>query len=215
MKVKYLLLFYISAIPIYSQQFTIGISGGIDLLNGTFTNNKDYLNSYWHKGINLNLTGEYFVLSRVSLNSIIEYVFYKYDHYSFDEIHFPETGLISASGKNSKAIRIFENIKLYANLNRTLQYYFATGIGYILEDLGTITAKFDDLNYGQSISKLRYEGRHNFVHNLEIGIRIKFIQNLAIDVSGTLYSNYINILNHYCPRYDRVKICNYIINKVL
>ncbi len=21
--------------------------------------------------------------------------------------------------------------------------------------------------------------------------------------------------NHYCPRYDRVKICNYIINKVL
>ena len=195
MKLKYLLLFLIFANPIYSQQFTLGISGGVDLLSGNFGNNKDYLNSYWRKGISFNLNGEYFISKRVSLNSIVEYVYYKFDHYTFDEVHIPEIGLISATGENSNAVRIIENIKFYVNLNESLQYFLATGIGYISEKLGTITAKFDDLNSGQSISELKYEGMHNFVHNLEVGVRFKFVQNLAFDISGSYYSDYTKILN--------------------
>lgn len=194
MKLKYLLLFLTLTSPVFSQ-ISIGISGGTDLFNNNLSNNRDYLSSYWHKGININVNGEYFLSNKVSLNGTFEYGYYKFDHYSFDEPHIPETGLVSAYGKDSKAIRVFGNIRFYTNRANIFQAFITTGLGYISENLGTITATFDDLNYGQSTTELKYQGEHTFVHIFGIGARIKFIQNLGIDVCGSYYSDYTNFLN--------------------
>ena len=194
MKLKYLLLFLTLTSPIFSQ-ISIGISGGTDLFNNNLSNKRDYLSSYWHKGININVNGEYFLSNKVSLNGIFEYGYYKFDHYSFDEIHIPETGLVSAYGKDSKAIRVFGNIRFYSNPANIFRAYITTGLGYISENIGTITATFDDLNFGQSTTEIKYQGKHNFVHIFGIGARIKIIQNLGIDVFGSYYSDYTNFLN--------------------
>jgi hypothetical protein len=194
MKLKYIFLFLILTTPIYSQR-SIGISGGTDLFSNNLSNKRDYLGSYWHNGININVNGEYFISNKVSLNGTFEYGYYRFDHYSFDEIHFPETSLVTANGKDSKAIRVFGNIRSYTDSSKMFQAFITTGLGYISEDIGTITATFNDLNFGQSTTELKYEGRHNFVHILGIGARIKFLQDLAIDVSGSYYSDYTNFIN--------------------
>jgi len=66
MKLKYLFLFLVLTAPVYSQ-ISIGISGGIDLFNYNLSNKQDYLSSYWHKGINVNINGEYFLSNKVSI----------------------------------------------------------------------------------------------------------------------------------------------------
>jgi hypothetical protein len=50
-------------------------------------------------------------------------------------------------------------------------------------------------NYAkQTTTELKFEGCHNFAHSLGIGLNIKFMANMAIDVSGSYYSNYTNFL---------------------
>jgi hypothetical protein len=193
MKLKYLYIFLFLATPIYSQ-IGIGISAGTNLFRANL-NNPDYLNTYWHNGINLGIGGEYFISRKVSINNVIEFGYNKFDHYTYTGVTIPETRFISATGKDSKVIKVFGNLRFYTNPSKIFQAYITTGLGYISEDLGTITSTFYDINFGQYTTDLNYEGRHNFVHLLGIGSRIKFNQNFAIDVSCSYYSDYTNFLN--------------------
>lgn len=194
MKLKYLFLFLILTAPVYSQ-ISIGVSGGTNLFSTNLSMDQDVLNNYWHNGINFNIEGEYFISRKVSINGIIEYGYYKFDNYIETGAHIPEVSLVSATGKDSKAIRIFTNIRFYLNSSKIFQGFIATGIGYVSENIGTITATYDDLNFGQFTTELNYQGKHNFVHSVGIGCRIKLNQNIAIDVSGSYYSVYTNFLN--------------------
>ncbi len=196
MKVRIILLSSLFIVPIYSQRFTLGVGGGINLLNdGSWANAEEVLQSYWHNGVNLNLSGEYFLSPNVSLNSIAEYGYYKFDRYSETGPHIPEEWITSSSGEDSRAIRFFEEVKLYSNVTKSLQYFLATGAGYVYEKLGTITVEYYDLNFGRSTGQLRFEGLHNFVHTVEMGARIKLMSKAAADISISYYSNYKNILN--------------------
>ena len=194
MKLKYLFLFLILTTPIYSQ-ISIGVSGGTNLFSTNLSMDQDVLNTYWHNGINFSIDGEYFISRKISINSIIEYGYYKFDNYIETGAHIPEISLVSATGKDSKAIRIFTNIRFYINSSKIFQGFIETGIGYVSENIGTITAIYDDMNSGQFKSELNYQGKHNFVHSFGIGCRIKLNQYLAIDVSASYYSVYTNFLN--------------------
>ncbi len=180
--------------PIYSQ-VSIGISGGTDILSINLSNNQNYLDSYWHKGINIGVDGEYFLSTTISINGAFEYVYYKFDHYSFDEPHVPETGLISSYGKDSKALGISGNIRFYTNPDYLFHVFFTTGLGFIYEDFGKITATFDDLNFGQFTNEIKFKSEQRFVHIVGLGARINLMHDLAIDVCGSYYSDYTDFLN--------------------
>ena len=194
MKLKYLFLFLILTTPIYSQ-ISVGISVGTDLFNYDLSNYHNYLSSYWHKGIYININGEYFLSNKISISSTIEYGYYKFDNYIPTGVQIPEIRFISAYGNNSKAIRVFGNIRFYTNPAKIFQAFISTGLGYISENLGTITATYDDMNFVQFTTEGKYQGRHYFAHTFGIGGRVKLDQNFAIDVSASYYSDYAKILS--------------------
>jgi hypothetical protein len=170
-----------------SISFYAGVNPNLNLLS---SDNSNYLNLYWHPGVTIGVSGEIFLSDDIAVSPSFEYASYQFDRYSPAKITIPEISLKSATGSASTMWRTFAELKLFTEKGGISRFYLSTGIGYVIEQIGTITATYADLNGPDFTNVIHPESRNYVVHTLGAGARWNIIGHFAIDLKAHYFTNY-------------------------
>jgi len=174
-------------------QISISLSAGFDpkeisLYDHTAT---DGDNAYWKSGITFGINCDYSLSEKLFISALFQYSHYKFDKYADSGFRIPEIIFISANAENSNLLRTSVELKYFPFPQNRIKFFALTGIGIVVEDLGTVKTQFLDMMQGTNNTYTRdFELENTFVHSLGLGIRADIISNLFVDVSGLYYSNY-------------------------
>lgn len=174
-------------------QFSISLSAGFDPKEISLYDQTapDGDNAYWNGGITFGINCDYSLSEKLFISALFQYSHYKFDRYADSGFRIPEIIFISANGEDSKLLRTSVELKYFPFPQNRLKFFALTGLGVVVEDLGTIRTQFLDMNQGTNNTYTRNSELENtFVHSLGLGIRVDIISNLFVDVSGLYYSNY-------------------------
>ncbi len=189
----YLLFTFVILSNTSFSQISVIASGGIDPNEISLYGNSgiDGSNAYWDKGVTFGLNGEYSVSNKIILTAVIQYSHYTFRDYADNSLRIPEISFISAEGKDSKLWRSSIEAKYFFSPQSRFKFYLLTGVGVLVQDLGTITTRYSNLNQiGENIYFINSEVQNYFVHSLGAGIRTDLIPDLFIDASANYYTNY-------------------------
>jgi hypothetical protein len=120
----------------------------------------------------------------------VEYAYYGFDSYAFRGASIPEVRFTSATGEASNVWRLFADVKMFPHTSKAVLFYLSTGIGYLIERVGTISATFEDMNGRNFSTTIKYESTNFLVHTLGLGIRWGVLSDLALDFKGQYFTNY-------------------------
>ena len=185
MKMIYFLLILFSS-TCYSQtsiSLYVGVNPHSNLLRS------DNLDSYWKPGVTFGVSGEMFLSNAVSISPSFEYGSYQFDSY-WAWVSFPEIRLISSSGSVSTMWRTFAEVRFFTEKGGMSRFYLLTGVGFIVEHIGTINATYSALNGPDYIEVIHPESRDFFVHTLGAGVRWNIVSQIAIDLKAQYFTNY-------------------------
>ncbi|GIK23531.1 MAG: hypothetical protein BroJett005_29450 [Ignavibacteriota bacterium] len=174
-------------------QISISLSAGFDpkeisLYDHTAT---DGDNAYWKSGITFGINCDYSLSEKLFISALFQYSHYKFDKYADSGFRIPEIIFISANAENSNLLRTSVELKYFPFPQNRIKFFALTGMGIVVEDLGTVKTQFLDMMQGTNNTYTRdFELENTFVHSLGLGIRADIISNLFVDVSGLYYSNY-------------------------
>lgn len=174
-------------------QLSVSVSAGFDpkeisLYDQTAT---DGNNAYWNSGITFGINCDYSLSEKLFISALFQYSHYKFDKYEDSGFRIPEIMFISANGEDSKLLRTSVELKYFPFPQNRIKFFALTGLGVVVEDLGTIKTEFLDMIQGSNNTYTRNsEVENTLVHSLGLGIRVDIISNLFVDVSGLYYSNY-------------------------
>ncbi len=188
MKTKLFILILL-ALPAYSQtsiSFYAGINPHTDLLTGY----SSFLDASWNPGITIGLSGELFVSPLFAISTSVEYAYYGFNNYGGSFISSPENSFKSATGDASTEWRAFAEAKLFTKKSPHGRFYLSTGIGYVIEQIGTMMATYSAMNGHDFTGPVYYENRDYFVHTLGAGERWNMASQVALDVKAQYFTNY-------------------------
>ncbi|GBD87902.1 hypothetical protein BMS3Abin03_01836 [bacterium BMS3Abin03] len=196
------IVFYISVIifqflfftsPAYSQ-FNIAISAGTNSPSSYIFNDpqKNKLDAYWKSGFSVEASGEYYIADHLILSPAIEYIYYKFNHYSPSGAQIPEIILESATGEGSYDLNFFALVKFLPPTKSIFQAELITGVGYIITNFGKITTVTSYLGSNKTTNEFTFENESTFVHEVGLGIRVKILRQLLIRFNASYYSNYLD-----------------------
>lgn len=174
-------------------QLSVSVSAGFDpkeisLYDQTAT---DGDNAFWNGGITFGINCDYSISEKLFISALFQYSHYKFDKYTDSGFRIPEITFISANGEDSKLLRTSVELKYFPFPQNRIKFFALTGLGVVVEDLGTVKTQFLDMIQGtNNIYTTNSEVENTFVHSLGMGIRVDIISNLFVDVSGLYYSNY-------------------------
>lgn len=174
-------------------QISISLSAGFDpkeisLYDHTAT---DGDNAYWKSGITFGINCDYSLSEKLFISALFQYSHYKFDKYADSGFRIPEIIFMSATADNSNLMRTSVELKYFPFPQNRIKFFALTGLGVVVEDLGTIKTQFLNMMQGTNNTYTRdFELENTFVHSLGLGFRVDIISNLFIDVSGLYYSNY-------------------------
>jgi len=189
---KILILLVIFLIDISFAQLSVSLSGGFDpkeisLYNTTAT---DGINVYWNKGITIGTHIEYSLTEKFIAAGVFYYSHYNFYKYVDSGFRIPEISFISAEGKDANLWRTSVEIKFFPAPQSTVKFFVFSGIGIIIEDLGTIKTHFSNMDGSESTHTINSEINTSLVHSLGLGFRTNILSNLFVDASAHYYSNY-------------------------
>lgn len=191
---KFLILFsFLILVNNSFAQLSLSFSAGLDpkelaLYNQTAT---DGDNAYWNKGITLGLNVDYSISEKFFISALFHYSHYNFDEYANTGFSIPEIIFISADGEDSKLWRISIEGKYFPAPQNRFKFYILSGLGVVVEDLGTIKTQFLNMMQDGNVTYTKdSEVKNIFVHSLGIGVRTNILSNFFVDVSGSYYSNY-------------------------
>ncbi|WP_337873407.1 hypothetical protein [Ignavibacterium sp.] len=174
-------------------QLSISLSAGFDpkeisLYDRTPT---DGDNAYWNSGITLGMNLDYSLSEKLFVSALFQYSHYNFNNYANSGFGIPEIIFISAEGEDSKLWRTSIDAKYFPFPQNRFKFFILSGLGVVVEDLGTIKTQYLDMMQGSNVTYIMdSEVKNTFVHSLGLGIRVDIISNLFGDVSGLYYSNY-------------------------
>jgi hypothetical protein len=175
------------------SQISISVSGGIDPNEVSLysENAVDGNNAYWNKGTTFGLNGEYTISSKLTITALFHYSQYHFRNFADNGLRIPEISFLSSEGKDSKLWRTSIEAKYFFSPQSQFKFYLLTGLGVLVQDLGTVTTRFSNLNEsGEYVYTIDSEIQNYFVHSLGAGIRTDVISDLFIDASANYYTNY-------------------------
>jgi len=187
MKAKLFILILL-ALPAYSQtsiSFYAGVNPHTDLLAGY----SSFLDAYWNPGITIGLSGELFLSPLFAISTSVEYAYYGFNNYAGPFISAPENRFKSATGDASTEWRAFAEVKLFTKKSTHGRFYLSTGVGYVIEQMGTIMAT-TSIEGHDFTGPEYYENRDYFVHTLGAGERWSIASQVALDVKAQYFTNY-------------------------
>jgi len=194
MRIRFLLLLLL-AVPAYSQinvSFFAGVNPATNLIA---RDRSGFLDLYWGTGFNLSVSSEVFISRLIAIAPSVEYARYAFDNYTFQGVSIPEVRLKSATGEASSIWRIFAEAKFFPTSSKVIPWYFSTGLGYVIERIGTINATYTNLNGPEFTMAINYQGKNFFVHAVGLGIRWSAFSRLALDLNAQYFTNYNDRLN--------------------
>ncbi len=188
MKTKLFILILL-ALPAYSQT-SISFYAGINPHTYLLTDYTSFLDAYWSPGLTVGLSGELFVSPLFAISTSVEYAYYGFNNYKEAFFASPSFSVLkSATGDASTEWRAFAEVKLFTKKNPHGRFYLSTGVGYVIEQIGTIVATYS--NYPHDFTgPIYYENRDYFVHTLGAGERWSIASQLALDVKAQYFTNY-------------------------
>lgn len=174
-------------------QLSLSVSGGIDAKGISLYDNigTESDNVYWNTGVTFGINSEYSLADKFFVSYSIHYTRYKFDKYTSTAIRVPEIIFVSAEGANSEFWRISAEVKYFPFHQNRVRLFILTGIGLMVENVGTVTTKFRQLGEdGFSTNIIRTPPQTTMVHSLGMGIRTNISSKFFIDASVLYYSNY-------------------------
>ncbi|MDT3695028.1 MAG: hypothetical protein ROY99_01470 [Ignavibacterium sp.] len=174
-------------------QLSISLSAGIDpkeisLYGHTATNG---YNAYWNNGISIGANIDYSISEKFIISGLFHYSNYSFDKYANTGVSFPEIIFLYAEGENTKLWRTSIEAKYFPFPQNRFKFFILSGLGVVVEDLGTIKTQYLNMMQGSNVTYIRdSQVKNTFVHSLGLGVRADILSNLFLDVSGLYYSNY-------------------------
>lgn len=174
-------------------QLSVSVSAGFDpkeisLYDQTAT---DGDNAYWNSGITLGINFDYSLSEKLFVSALFQYSHYNFNNYANSGFSIPEIIFISAEGEDSKLWRTSIEAKYFPFPQNRFKFFIQSGLGVVVEDLGTIKTQYLNMMQGSNVTYIRdSEVKNTFVHSLGLGVRTDILSNLFLDVSGSYYSNY-------------------------
>jgi hypothetical protein len=185
-----LLAMFIFALPSYSQ-VTLSVFAGVSPSTNILDNESDFFSSYCNPGFATGLSSELYVSPTIAICPSIEFANYAYDEKtSYIVTTIPERRVKSTSADNSHLWRFLVEISQLTNPEKTIRLHLSTGVGYVLERPGLITATFEDMNGPSFTETFKHDARKYFVHALTLGAQWALLPALALDLRAQLLSNY-------------------------
>lgn len=174
-------------------QISISLSAGFDpkeisLYDHTAT---DGDNAYWKSGITFGINCDYSLSEKLFISALFQYSQYKFDKFAVSGFSIPEIIFISAEGEDSKLLRTSIEAKYFPFPQNRFKFFIISGLGVVVEDLGTIKTQYLNMMQGSNVTYIRdSQIKNTFVHSLGLGVRANILSNLFLDFSGLYYSNY-------------------------
>ncbi len=187
------IFFFLSIMSTSFAQLSITVSGGIDtkglsLYDNTGTESD---NAYWKTGSAFGINSEYSLTDKFLITYLIQYTKYKFDYYAANSIRVPEIHFISGDGANSEFWRISAEVKYFPFHQSRVRFFILTGVGLLIENIGTVTTKFGFQGEENSTTnEISSPTKTTLIHSLGIGIRTNVTDKLFFDASFLYYSNY-------------------------
>ncbi|MFA5806406.1 MAG: hypothetical protein WC879_17380 [Melioribacteraceae bacterium] len=185
----FLIIFFNSSFA----QLSVSASAGFDpkeisLYSETAT---DGDNAYWSNGITFGINCDYSLSEKLFISALFQYSHYNFNNYANSGFRIPEIIFISAAGEDSRLWRTAVEAKYFPFPQNRIKFFILSGLGIVVEDLGTIKTNYLDMMQGSNVTYTRNsEVKNIFVHSLGLGVRTDILSNLFVDVSGSYYSNY-------------------------
>ena len=189
MKVPLFLFCFLSS-HLMAQTY-LSLYGALNPRTEIFNEQENILERCWRNGVSIGAAYEKTLSKNIIIASSIESAYYKWDNFNYGGVSIPEISLKSANGEDSRVWRFFLEVKLMPT-SKDAPVYLSTGVGYINEIIGSITARYSDMNGPEfTRTQSRYTDNY-FVHTLGIGMKWFFISDFGMDIRTLYYSNYSN-----------------------
>jgi hypothetical protein len=174
-------------------QISISLSAGFDPKEISLYDQtpEDGPNAYWNRGIIFGINCDYSISEKLLISALFQYSHYKFDKYADSGFRIPEIIFISAEGEDSKLLRTSIEAKYFPFPQNRFKFFILSGLGVVVEDLGTIKTQYLNMMQGSNVTYIRdSQIKNTFVHSLGLGVRTDILSNLFLDFSGLYYSNY-------------------------
>ena len=196
------LIFIFSLIFINSAfaQLSLSLSAGFDTKEISLYNYTalDGNNAYWNNGITFGANLDFSLSEKMLISILLHYSSFKFDKYVNNGFTIPEIRFLYADGENSKMWRTSVEVKYFPFPQSRFKFFIFSGLGISTEELGTIKTYYSDINQvGNQFNIIDSVNKKYLVHSLGLGVRIKIISNLFIDLTGSYYSNYDEIFQTF------------------
>lgn len=187
----------ILTIPVFSQPSFVIHSGLNSPLAYVAVGKYDFLADHWKNGINIDIGFEIPVFRLIALAPSFEYTYYAFEMYNpgiqYVENQvglWPSRNPKDSRGSGSHTYKLLLEAKAFTEPSRIVAPYVSTGIGYAIEDIGAIEASWEDLNGGQYVTNIQYEGKSFLIHSFGFGLRSFLAAGVSMDFAARYFTNY-------------------------
>ncbi len=174
-------------------QLSISISAGIDPKEISLYDHTaiDGDNAYWNNGKSIGANIEYALSERFIICALFHYSNYSFDKYANSGFMIPAISFLYTEGENSKLWRTSVEAKFFPFPRDRFKFFISTGLGIVVEDLGSIKTHYFDMNNNRNQTYIiDPEVKNGLVHSMGLGFRTSIISNLFLDISGSYFSDY-------------------------
>lgn len=197
---SFIIIFSIILVKTSMAQMSAGFSVGVDPKEISLYNQtaEDGNNAYWNNGFSIGANVEYSISEKFTISGLFHYSHFNFDKYANTGMMIPEIRFLYAEGDNSELWRTSVEAKYYPSPHNRFKFFILSGLGVVIENLGTIKTHYSDMNGSlNSIYIIDTEVKNSLVHSLGLGVRTSIISGLFIDISALYYSNYDEIFQTF------------------
>ncbi len=183
MKTTFVIL--LCSISLSFAQTAITMQGGIGARTPLISlQHHNSIEDSWKSSDPINIGIEHFVARSIAIMSSIEYNYYAFESYNgalLDDAPSYNTG------DPTRVYRISIEGKFFTPPVRNFSLYLVTGTCYTIERVGSIFLNRIDIPVSFGIPS---QSTYYWMQTFGLGCRYSFLDNLGIDMTGKLYSDY-------------------------
>jgi len=145
----------------------------------------------WYYGYSFGLNAGYYFSPDFLLSASVNRSDYKFDRYLSNMWATPEIHFISASGKDSRIIRVSVEAKYFPFTQNNFRLFIFSGLGFVTEDIGEVSSTyFYHLTNKETTYITKPPVEEHLAHSLGLGIKATVFSDIYLELSGFYYSNY-------------------------